>query len=320
MPPVYRMLDRVNIISLIKNKIMIYTFGESLMDVIISPDGNTVTKPGGSQLNVAVSLGRSGKKVAMISEIGNDPVGKILSDFLSENGITTDLLQIYPGMKTSLALAFLDDQKKPSYSFYKMYPEERSLREPPVFSPEDVFIFGSMYSRDPDIKEFLEDYFSQARRGGAVIFYDPNVRHNHQISKEENREMLMKNLAAADIIKGSDEDFGNIFGVVSITEMKNALRKINYGAVLVVTTGAGGSTAFYKDLEVKMEAPKIDVVSTIGAGDAFTAGMVNSLVGQKLTGKLHGLNEGHLKKMLSEGTRFSTLVCWSMDNYIPATG
>jgi fructokinase len=299
---------------------MIYTLGESLLDVIISPDGNAVTKPGGSQLNVAVSLGRSGKEVAMISEIGNDPVGKILSDFLLANGIATDLLQTYPGMKTSLALAFLDDQKKPSYSFYKMYPEKRLLSEPPAFSPEDIFIFGSMYARDQDIKEFLEEYISQARRGGAVIFYDPNIRHNHQIGKEENREMLLKNLAAADVIKGSDEDFENIFGVVSIDKMKERLRELNSEALLVITMGDKGSVAFHKDLEVSAPAPEIEVVSTIGAGDAFTAGMVNSLVGQKLTGKLHRLNEGHLKKMLSEGTRFSTMVCRSMDNYIPATG
>ncbi len=297
---------------------MIYTLGESLLDIIISPDGQTVARPGGSQLNVAVSLGRAGRNVTMISETGEDVPGKMLTDFLSENGVATNLIRNYPESKTSLAVAVLDKQKKPTYSFYKMYPEKRVLKDPPEFFPEDIFSFGSMYSCDPDIKKSLKEYRNRAYKGGATIIYDPNVRQHHHIRQGVSGEMLLENLAVANIIKGSDEDFENIFGVVSLAEIIKEVREINKEAVLVITLGGKGSVAYYKEMEVRVPAKKIDVVSTIGAGDAFTAGMISAFTGMGLSGNLQALEKRHLQKMLEEGTRFSALVCQSMDNYIPA--
>ena len=78
---------------------MIYTLGESLMDVIKMPNGKTVSKPGGSLLNVSVSLGRSGKVVSLISEIGDDETGNQLIEFLHINGINTDYVTIYKNVQ-----------------------------------------------------------------------------------------------------------------------------------------------------------------------------------------------------------------------------
>ncbi len=150
-----------------------------------------------------------------------------------------------------------------------------------------------------------------------MIVYDPNVRHNHQLKNEGSREMLIKNLAFADIIKGSDEDFSNIFEETEIEKMKAELFKINKDALIVITQGKNGSTAFFKNNKKSLIAKKIKVISTIGAGDAYTAGLVNSIIDQGLTNDFRNLTEDNLSKLMGEGSRFSSLVCQTMDNYIP---
>jgi len=294
---------------------MIYTLGESLMDIIITSDGQTEEKPGGSMLNVAVSLGRAGKEVSLISEIGDDETGRALTAFLSENGISTQLVRKYPGCRTSVAKATLDAHHKPDYTFTKAYPEQRSLPYPPEFTPRDIFIFGSMYSRDPDIRKDINAYVNSAKRGGALIVYDPNIRQGNNI--DHTHEMLFKNLADADVIKGSDEDFMHIFRMDSIGAVKDELRKVNSRALIITTLGEKGSMAFFKHIILELPAIKTHVVSTIGAGDAFTAGLVNSIIDQSLIGGFDIMTEDHLKKILMEGTRFSSRVCRTMDNYIP---
>lgn len=295
---------------------MIYTLGESLMDMITTYEGNTIAKPGGSLLNVSVSLGRAGKDVSLISEIGDDETGNQLLEFLHINGINTDYITIYKNCPTSKALALLDENSKPSYTFQKSYPIDRCLAKSPVFTENDILILGSMYSRDPEIEYDLDAYLKAAKRGGALIVYDPNVRHNHQLRNEASREMLLKNLAYADIIKGSDEDFSNIFNAVSIQKVKEEVFSMNNNALLIVTLGAAGSIAFYGDKMFKSSILKTHVVSTIGAGDAFTAGLVNAFIDNEASDHLE-FSDALIEGMLAEGSQFSSFVCQAMDNYIP---
>lgn len=287
------------------------------MDIITNHDGITISKPGGSLLNVSVSLARAEKDVSLISEIGDDKTGDHLIEFLQDNKINTDHITIYKNCPSSKAMALLDENSKPSYTFQKAYPAKRNLANPPDFTQNDILILGSMYSRDPEIEDDLKAYLTTAKRGGALIVYDPNVRHNHQLKNEASREMLLKNLAIADIIKGSDEDFSNIFEETEIEKMKAELLKINMDALIVITQGKNGSTAFFKNNKKSLIAKKIKVISTIGAGDAYTAGLVNSIIDQGLTNDFRNLTEDNLSKLMGEGSRFSSLVCQTMDNYIP---
>lgn len=288
------------------------------MDIITSIDGKTISKPGGSLLNVSVSLSRAGKDVSLISEIGDDETGSQLIRFLHENGVNTDFITIYKNNQTSKALALLDENSKPSYTFHKAYPNIRSLVKPPIFAKNDILVLGSMYSRDPEIERDLDTYLKEAKRGGVLIVYDPNVRHNHQLKNDASREMLIKNLVFADIIKGSDEDFSNIFNTASVSSIKEEVFSINKNALLIITLGENGSLAFYGERKFEEPALQTDVISTIGAGDAFTAGVVNAFIDQNLSGDLTCLTEMHIENILTEGTKHSSVVCSSMDNYIPA--
>ena len=296
---------------------MIYTLGESLMDIIFENDGKIIAKPGGSMLNLAVSLGRCGRSVNLLSELGDDKVSEKVVSFLTKNKVGTNGIRLYQKQSGSGALAFLDKNKKPTYSIHKSYPTKRLLKLPQLLTKKDILIFGSFYSLDPEIRSQVKNFVEFAKAKLCLLIYDPNIRQAHHFDSKETFSSLRENLAIADIIKGSDEDFENIFGEFEEDFVLSEIRNMNKEATIVFTRGEEGSKVFIKNKSVKANAEKIEVVSTIGAGDNFTAGMVfyiSSLPTEKRNPKNY--SEEKLQEMLRTATKFSANVCQSLDNYV----
>ena len=99
--------------------------GETILDILFKNNQPTAAVPGGSVFNGLVSLGRAGANVLFISEVGSDKVGRIILDFMKENGISTDSVMVYPERKSPVSLAFLNEKNDAEYSFYKDYPNQR---------------------------------------------------------------------------------------------------------------------------------------------------------------------------------------------------
>ncbi len=295
-------------------KSMVYTLGESLVDVIITDNHTAVLKAGGGMLNTAVSLGRSGIEVSLISELGDDKTAEFVLDFLATNNVNTSCIKKYYHQNTSVALAFLDENKKPDYSIHKSYPEKRRIISPKKFTSEDILIFGSLYSLDPDIRNDLVSILAEARKAGTFIIYDPNIR-KHKIEGTELTNALRENMAFADIIKGSDEDMVNIFGKNDPQFYKKEIQKINPKAIFILTMGEGGAIGFLNGDQIHIPAIQTEVLSTIGAGDAFNAGMAYYLQSNTEEGSLPGKSID-LKELIKAGTKFSANVCSSMENYV----
>jgi len=293
---------------------MIYTLGETLMDIIVDNNGEAVVIPGGAMLNVAVSLARRSCNVALISELGEDRVGANVKRFLEEAGADAKYTRFYAGEKTSLALAFLDKQAKPSYSFYKSYPENRSLITSIPFKNGDFLLFGSVYSLDAAIREDVLSIVNGAKKQGVTVVYDPNIRHAHHLGNVEMEKALYQNIALADIVKGSDEDFTNIFGKGDARYWKQRIAEINKNAVVIVTLGAQGAVLFTRDKTIEIEAQKIEVVSTVGAGDAFSAGLLKSLSDLKIALPEISITQWHA--ILNIAVAFSAEVCKTKKNYV----
>ena len=299
---------------------MIYTLGESLLDVIVESPDKVITRPGGAMLNVAVSLARTKLGVSLISELGDDATSTFILDFLKTNQVKTRYIKKYYRNNTALALAFLDEYKKPVYTFYKSYPKNRRLLSPGDFGEGDVLLFGSLYALDSNLRNELRELIITAKRGGAFIYYDPNIRNSHHLENETTRNALNENLALADFIKGSDEDFENIFGKRPFDTYLSEVRKLNPTAPLVITRGAAGVVAFWQDNKIELPAVRIKPVSTIGAGDAFNAGMACAMVQSGLNEqKQKGFSKNQMEAMLQSGLAFAASVCSSKDNYITSS-
>jgi len=296
---------------------MIYTLGESLLDIIIENPDKVITRAGGSMLNVAVSLARAKVDVSLISELGDDQTSAFIVDFLKENKVNTRYIKKYYHNNTSLALAFLDANKKPTYTFYKSYTKNRNLLCPANFGEGDILLFGSLYSLDTSIRNQLKEVLIAAKRGGAFICYDPNIRNRHHLNNEETKNALNENIALADLIKGSDEDFENVFGKYSFEDYFKEVRKLNQNAPLIITRGAVGVIAFSGDNKLELPAIPVEVVSTIGAGDAFNAGIAFAMNKDNFhRDKEKGFSKNQMEVLLKSGLSFSAEVCASVDNYI----
>ena len=96
---------------------MVYTLGESLLDIIIESLDKVAAKPGGSMLNATISLCRAGIPASLITELGDDETGNLIVDFLKKNNASTDLITHYGDSKTVLAIAVLDEEKNPPILF-----------------------------------------------------------------------------------------------------------------------------------------------------------------------------------------------------------
>lgn len=294
----------------------IYAIGETIYDIIFRENQPRAAKPGGSMLNSAVSLGRCGLKVEMITEIGNDQVGRVVLDFLHENGVSASFINPVAEFKTPISLAFLDENGNANYSFYKKYPAERLNIEWPAAGKGDVVLFGSFYSLDKAIRSKIIPFIKKSKEKGAIIIYDPNIRKNHLDEIKSLMHLVEENIALADIVRGSNEDFENLFGLSDVEAVYSRVKEIAC-KYLVVTKGENGCVFYSEKINLHIPAKKVEVISTIGAGDAFNAGIVAGLYKLDLNvDDLVNIKTGNWTEILGFGLNFAADVCGSYDNYI----
>ncbi len=301
---------------------MVYTLGEMLLDVMVKQETETPREafikhghPGGAMLNAAVSLARSGVATALISEAGEDDVAAFLVGFLQKNGVRTQFIKRHPHSPTSVAIARLDEQKKAHYTFLNNYPDRRRLLSPGHFFSADILLFGSLYALDPAIRPEIQNILYAAIAAKSIIMYDPNIRKPEQFPNKKQKEALMENFRLATIIKGSDEDFDAVFGRQPAEKHILSLQKINPEALIFITLGAKGALSVQGNRMFRKKALKVPVVSTIGAGDGFNAGVIAEIVNSSFT---KGQLPLKMEKLLEGGIAYSAAVCNSVDNYIPA--
>lgn len=273
-------------------------------------------RPGGSMLNTAISLGRLNIPVSHISLIANDRASEMLLSFLEENGVATNCLHREIEIKTSLALAFLDENRNADYSFYK----EELTKTPDLFFPEvspfDIVHFGSFFSLNRILHKPLHEFLIKARKNKAVILYDPNFRTPHLPQLNKLMPLIEANLAVAQIVKASNDDLENIFKVRTPIDAWNIIKEYKV-EILVYTMGENGSWVFTAQDSLFVPSNKIEIVSTIGAGDTFSAGIIFYLHQMMEQGiRYHQFSRAQWKKCLELATLFAAETCQSYDNYL----
>lgn len=292
----------------------IFCIGETVLDIIFRNNNPVAARPGGSMLNSAVSLGRLGLNPVFISDFGQDAAGDLIGNFLQENDVDTNCIERFTEGQTAISLAFLDEARNAVYSFYRNFPKERTLRNLPEAANGDLVIFGSFYAISREVRQPLWEFLLQAKSKGAFLVYDPNFRKPHLKKLPQFRPWILENIAIAQITRGSAGDFMHIFEVV---DAAGAYKEISNhgGGSLIYTKSNEGVEVITPDLHLKMPVPEISPVSTIGAGDAFNAGLIYSLSAIPGANPLP-LSRAEWKRVIGLAVAFSTNVCLSLDNYI----
>ncbi|MCD4724511.1 MAG: carbohydrate kinase [Bacteroidales bacterium] len=294
----------------------IYAIGETVYDIIFRNEQPAAAKAGGSMLNTAVSLGRLGLPIRFISEYGTDQAGDIIEEFLLKNAVHTGYNYRYSDGKTAIALAFLNDRNDASYSFYKQYPEKRLEIELPGFSGEDIVLFGAFYSLMPEVRRQLITFVRAAKDAGALILYDPNIRHPHKDEMNSLKELIFENLSLSTLVRASDEDFRTMFDAGSAEEAYSIV-KAHGCDTLIYTRNSRFVDLLTADGRLEIPVPQVKTVSTIGAGDSFNAGLIYAMIREGFThGNIKNMEMASWKRILETAISFGSHVCTHYDNYI----
>lgn len=295
----------------------IFGIGETVFDILFRDNQPIGAKPGGSVYNALITLGRLGLNPAFISEIGDDKIGSLICNFLKENNVETKYIYSFDRGKTPLALAFLDENQNADYLFYKDYPSQRLDYITPRIDENDIVLIGSYFALNPVIRDKVVEFLEYAQSRKAIIYYDVNFRKSHINDVRFLMPSILENFEFADIVKGSDEDFINIYG----ESERDKVYKENieyYSKNFIYTQGAKGATIFSKGFKKEFPANNVIPQSTVGAGDNFNAGIVFGLLKENVLREdlVNGLSDEKWSRIVRYAIDFSSEVCTSLDNYI----
>lgn len=293
--------------------------GETVLDIIFKDNQPTAAVPGGSTFNAMISLGRSGVPAMLISETGDDRVGQFVTDFMTQNGVDPSGMRRMPDTKSPLSLAFLNENNDAEYIFYKENATDRPTPTMHDIQPGDLVLFGSYYALNPDTRPQVKAMLEEARRQGAIIYYDVNFRPAHQGEIMKIRPSLMENLEMADIVRGSREDFNVLYGLDDAEKVYS--EKIAFYCPNFIYTDSSRPAHLYASGNLRRDYPveKTETVSTIGAGDNFNAGILYGLVKAGITREqlTQGLPASQWDAIIGEAQQFAAAVCKSIYNYVP---
>ena len=292
--------------------------GEIILDIIFKEGQPHSAVPGGSVFNGMVSLSRLGVPVSFIGEVGNDRVGKIIMDFMQTNNMTTEHISHFADRKTPVSLAFLNEENNADYIFYTNPTTSLINSNFPTINKDDIVVLASYYALNPLNRERIVEFLAYAKAQKSIIYYDINFRKSHAHDSIRLRSSVIENFEFADIVRGSDEDFLNLYGKTDIEKIYNEEVKF-YSKRLITTHGPEGINLFTESFRNHYDAIPIVPVCTIGAGDNFNAGIVYGLIKYNIgLNDLHSIDETTWGKLISCGIDFSTEVCQCYFNYISA--
>ncbi|MFE9724915.1 carbohydrate kinase [Streptomyces sp. NPDC005794] len=270
--------------------------GECVADIVRLPGVPDRIHPGGSPANVAYGLARLGRSTTLVTQLGPDPVGRLIGDHLASAGVR--VLTDGSGAPTPAATVDLDDAGRATYTFeitWTLGPVER-----PGEMPQHVHTGSVATALEPGADTVLD--LVRSLRTEATISYDPNVRpalmgdHARAVHRAERCAAL------SDVVKASDEDLLWLYPDELPEEA--AGRWLRSGpAVVLLTRGAGGATAFLPGATVSTGAPPVPITDTVGAGDAFMSGTLHALAAHGLLGargraRLRALDTAVLRDVL----------------------
>lgn len=283
---------------------MIIVAGESLFDRIIEPDGSTTEVPGGGPFNVARTLGRLGVPVALLGRISTDDRGQMLRERLASDGVDLSLAR-RTNAPTLVARATIDPHGTAVYQFD---PDGSAAAELSAVDVPAGLPLGTIALHVGTLGLVLEPaattiaWLVATAGPDVLVMADPNIRPAAIDDGVAYRTRLAVILARVDIVKVSTDDLEWLYP--GSDRVKGARLLIAAGpSVVLLTDGARpGRLVTAREL-VTVPVPKVRVVDTVGAGDAFGAGFLAAW-----TRSGHGRGDLSNLEAMTSAMRFATQV------------
>jgi fructokinase len=295
--------------------VKIVSLGELLIDFTPgkpTPTGEpTFTQnPGGAPANLLVAAAKFGAEGAFIGKVGPDAFGDFLAAALKERRIGTSGLVRSPSVGTTLAFVHLSESGERSFSFYRnlgadmtLTPDEVNLA---LVKSARIFHFGSLSLTHPEPYAATLLALQTAKEAGAIISFDPNYRAQLWPSPAKFQETLKPFWPLIDILKVSEEE-SRLLTDQGPTEALKTLAAWGPKVVLISLgpLGAGYLTPYGLGA---VKAPKVKVVDTTAAGDAFFGAFLGRLA--TLGGELSALDDPQISsEILAVAVAAGSLTC-----------
>lgn len=248
--------------------------GEALIDRL----PGTAGLPGGSPANVAVTLGRLGRPVSLLTRLGEDADAERITSWLDDSGVELAQDCRFDG-RTSVAIARPGPGGDVAYEFDLTWEIAAHSA-----IPDDTTVLhtGSIAATLEPGAAAVEQLVRRARPT-AVITYDPNVRPSLMGGRDQTRARVENMVRLADVVKVSDSDLGWLAPGSDPAAVGRAWLDLGT-ALVVITCGGAGAIALSRAGQAQVEASPVDVVDTVGAGDTFMGALIDRLWTANLLG------------------------------------
>ena len=294
---------------------MLIACGDALIDFVPTrtAEGREAVMPavGGSCLNVAIGMARLGAPTGFVGGVSTDLFGRMIADHAAASHVDLSLATRSDHQTT---LAFV--RIVAGESHYAFYDAETATRNwtyrrgtIPFENIEAVHVGSTTlvnHQGAAETKALIAD-----ARATSTISFDPNCRPNLVKDKPAYLARMAEFAGYADLIKMSDVDFAYLFG--DEPHQQRAHNLLGQGTSLVVITrGNNGAVAWHAGAgPIEVQAPKIEVADTIGAGDSFQAALLFALHKQGRIARqaLKGITADELRRALSFAANCAGLTC-----------
>jgi fructokinase len=250
---------------------MITVTGEALIDLVVDHDGRVRARPGGGPFNTARTIGRLGRAPAFLGRLSQDNFGHLLRASLDQDSVTLAVPQLADA-PTTLAVVDVDAAEAPRYRFYLAGTSSCALEYPLLSAalPDGMTALhsGSLALVMEPIATSIERLIASDVPPDTLVMIDPNCRPEAITDQHAYRARLSRILRRADVVKLSVEDLAYLYPGAAARTAAAAL--LDQGPELIlITDGPRPARALLQGQEVSVDVPAVQVVDTIGAGDAF---------------------------------------------------
>ena len=250
----------------------VVSFGEILWDKL--PSGKV---PGGAPLNFAYRLNSFQNSLSIISKVGDDSSGKMLTDFLNKKGLDTEHIQISKIYKTGEVNVSIDKNGIADYDILNPVAWDDislNLKNKELTKNSSVFVFGSLICRNMTSRRTLKELLKIA----PFKLFDINLR-----SPYYNMNLIEELMLSSDFIKFNYEEIEEISTIyinkkATLENMIETISEKTKTKNICVTMGEKGACYYTNNSFYYQDGFKINVLDTVGAGDSFLATLVEGIL------------------------------------------
>jgi 5-dehydro-2-deoxygluconokinase len=236
---------------------------------------------GGSSANIAVGLARLGRRVAIISSLGDDVLADYLIGFLDKEGVDARRVTRVAGYGTSLCLTEVSPPDRFPQVFYRHKPADSQVQvgqeELALVTRARLFVTnGTSLCASPS-RESTSRALEAARAARVRTVLDVDYRPSSWSSPEEAGRAARGVLPYVDVVIGNEDEVALLTGEREPRAQVDAVLAAGVG-LLVRKRGAEGVEAFTREVSAASPPLTVPVGSTIGAGDGFASGFLAALL------------------------------------------